>query len=86
MIFSLTESGTISDEDNASEEDGVKNINHIGKGISNNKSELILHHRQDIQEKVNLSEGDGRPIHGSGGKELQAMPSRVNSLQKQQKK
>ena len=86
VILPPTESGTISDEDNASKKDGVKNITKIRKRALNNKSELILHHRQDNQEKADRSKDDGRPIHGRGGKELQAVPSRVKSLQRQQRK
>ena len=53
ILFPPDESGNMSDEDSGNEDDDIKNVNHLGKGILSQMGELVTHHNED-----NLEEND----------------------------
>ena len=55
ILFPTDESGNMSDEDNRNEDDDIKNVNHLGKGILSQMGELVTHHNED-----NLEENDNK--------------------------
>ena len=53
ILFPPDESGNMSDEDSGNEDDDIKNVNHLGKGILSKMGELVTYHNED-----NLEEND----------------------------
>ena len=53
ILFPPDESGNMSDEESGNEDDDIKIVNHLGKGIFSQIGELVTHHNED-----NLEEND----------------------------
>ena len=47
VLFPSDDLGNVSDEDSANEDEGMKNVNQLGKGLLSQKGELVLHYNED---------------------------------------
>ena len=80
VLFPPDDFGNVSDENSVDKDDGMKNVNQLGKGLFRQKGELVLHHNED-----KLDENDvyrDQETHGvvKVDADLQPRPSSANPL------
>ena len=86
ILFPPDDLGNASDEDSANEDDGMKNVNQLGKGLLSQKGELVLHYNEDKLDKNDVY-GD-QETHGVVGvtADPQPRPSSANPLRSNTRK
>ena len=80
VLFPPDDLGNMSNEDNANEDDAMKTVNQLGKGLLSQKGELVLHYNEDKLDENDIY-GD-QEIHGVIGAaaDPQPEPSSANPL------
>ena len=86
VLFPPHDLGNVSDENSVDKDDGMKNVNQLGKGLFSQKGELVLHRNEDKLDENNVYRY--QETHGVVGvaADLQPVPSSANPLRSNTRK
>ena len=86
VLFPPDDLSNVSDENSVDKDDGMRNVNQLGKELFRQKGELVLHHNKDKLDENNVYRDQETHAVVEVDADLQPRPSSANPLRSNTRK